>query len=84
MAVNTSRSQNAELAEGASDGKYKKIVQDRGGVTDVETWESRRDLSNGRFDITEARNKVLGDGSIHVTPDYVATEAGHLQGGSFF
>ena len=68
---NESRSENAELAEGMSDGKYKKIVTDRGGNVSPETYEDRRDLSDVHFGIHEARVKVLGDGSIHVTPDYV-------------
>lgn len=73
MAVNSSRSQNAELAEGMSDGKYKKVVTDRGGVVDPATYAERRDLSDAHFGIHEARTKVLGDGTVHVTPDYVAT-----------
>lgn len=82
MAVNTSRSQNAELAEGMSDSKYKKVVTDRGGAVDPATWEARRDLTDAHFGIHEARVKTLGDGSIHVTPDYVATPA--VTGGVLF
>lgn len=70
MAVNTGRSQNAELAEGMSDGKYKKITQDRGGNASPETAENRRDLGP-YFGMHEKREKVLPDGTIHVTPDYV-------------
>ncbi len=73
MTVNSSRSQNAELAEGMSDGKYKKVVTDRGGNIHPETTDDRRDLSDAHFGIHEARVKVLGDGTIHATPDYVAT-----------
>lgn len=73
MAVNNTRSQNAELAEGMSDGKYKKIVTDRGGNVDPATYADRRDLSDAHFGIHEARTKVLGDGTVHTTPDYVAT-----------
>lgn len=71
MAVNTSRSQNAELAEGMSDGTYKKISTDRGGRIGAETYDARRDLSDAHFGIHEAQVKHLGDGSVHVTPDYV-------------
>lgn len=70
---NETRSMNAELAEGGTDGKYKKIVSDRGGIVAVETWESRRDLSQRDYGMQEAKDKVLPDASIHVTPDYVAT-----------
>lgn len=73
MATNESRSLNAELAEGATDGKYKKITVDRGGSVSPETWESRRDLSQRDFGMQEAKDKVLPDGTVHVTPDYVAT-----------
>lgn len=71
MATNTSRSQNAELAEGMSDGSYKKVVTDRGGSVVPETYESRMDLSDAHFGIHEARVKHLGDGTVHVTPDFV-------------
>ena len=70
MATNTSRSQNAELAEGMSDSSYKKVVTDRGGVIGPETYESRMDLSDAHFGIAEAKLKHLGDGTVHVTPDY--------------
>lgn len=73
MAVNTSQSQNAELAEGMSDGTYKKIVTDRGGMVDPATYDARRDLHDAYYGIHEARTKVLGDGTMHVTPDFVAT-----------
>lgn len=70
---NNSQSLNANLAEGGTDGKYKKVVADRGGSVDPATYEARRDLSDAFFGIHEARNKVLGDASIHVTPDFVTT-----------
>lgn len=67
------RSQNAELAEGMSDGKYKKVVTDRGGNVSPGTYADRRQLSDVHFGIHEAREKVLGDGTVHVTPDFVGT-----------
>lgn len=73
MAENSSRSQNAELAEGMSDGKYKKVVTDRGGVVDAATWQERSQLDDVWHGIHEARTKVLGDGTVHTTPDYVVT-----------
>lgn len=79
---NESRSMNADLAEGGTDGVYKKVETDRGGVVGTETWEARRDLSPSRFDIAEARVKVLGDGSVHVTPDFV--DVGVHHGGAMF
>jgi hypothetical protein len=71
VTVNNSRSQNAELAEGMSDGTYKKITTDRGGPISPETWEAKADLSDAHFGIHEARVKHLPDGSVHVTPDYL-------------
>jgi hypothetical protein len=82
MAQNTSRSMNADLAEGMSDGKYKKVVTDRGGNISPETAEDRRDLGS-RFDIAESRRKVLGDGTVHVTPDYVDFPVGRSLDGLF-
>ena len=71
MTVNNSRSMNAELAEGMSDGKFKKIIADRGGVVHPETYDDRRDLSSAHFDIAETKVKHLGDGTVHVTPDFI-------------
>jgi len=73
---NETRSMNADLAEGATDSKYKKIETDRGGVVGIETWESRRDLSQRDFGMQELREKVLGDGTIHVTPDFIDAPLG--------
>lgn len=74
MSVNASRSQNADLAEGMSDGSYKKIITDRGGnlfTSDVGgTVAARSDLSDAHYGIHEAKVKHLGDGTVHVTPDF--------------
>ena len=63
---------NAELAEGMSDGKYKKVVQDRANA-DPATYEARRDLNDTHFGIHEVNPKVLGDGTVHTTPSFVET-----------
>lgn len=39
------RSANTELAQGATDGSYKQVVKDRGGVVEMATYDSHRDLS---------------------------------------
>ena len=44
MAVNSSRSMNAELQEGMTDGTYKKIPMDR-SVVDDPNLAARRDMS---------------------------------------
>lgn len=71
MGYPQSRSMNAELSEGSTDNKYKKIVQDRGGVIDPGTYESRADLNDEWFGIHEKKVKVAPDGLLHATPDYV-------------
>lgn len=78
MASNTSRSMNAELFEGQTDNKYKKVIQDRGGVVDVATYKNRKDLDDTWYGIHEAKVKALPDGRLHVTPDYYATAPARL------
>lgn len=74
MAVNNTRGMNANLAEGMSDSKYKKVVSsDRGGVIDAATYADRAHLDDLYYGIHEARTKVLGDGTTHTTPDFTAT-----------
>lgn len=77
MAINQSRSQNADLAEGMSDGKYKKVVMDRENAEPT-TYQDRAILSDQYYGIHEAREKVLGDGTVHVTPSFVATPPVHI------
>lgn len=73
MAENISRSLNGDLAEGATDSKYKKVVNDRGGVVDAATYLDRSHLDDLYYGIHEARTKVLPDGTVHTTPDFVVT-----------
>ena len=80
MAVNNSRSMNGNLAEGATDQKYKKVATaDRGGVIDPATYLNRSGLDDLYYGIHEARTKVLPDGTIHTTPDFVATPSADMQ-----
>lgn len=72
MAYAPSRSMNGDLNEGATDGKYKKFVQDRGGAIDPATVQSRKDLEGTWFGVTEKQPKVRGDGKIVSTPNYVS------------
>lgn len=78
MAHNQSRSLNGDLAEGMSDGKYKKVVMDRGGAIDAATYADRAALNDVYYGIHELRTKILPDGTVHVTPDFVATPIAHL------
>jgi hypothetical protein len=70
---NEGRSMNAELSEGSTDGKYKKVVRDRGGIIDPATAEARSHLDDEYFGFHEVNPKVAPDGLLHNTPDYVAT-----------
>jgi hypothetical protein len=62
---------NASLSEGATDGKYKKIIRDRDGVVEAATYETRADLNDQWFGIHEKRVKVAPDGLLHATPEFV-------------
>lgn len=74
MAANLTRSMNGDLAEGMSDGKYKKVATaERGGVIDGATYLNRAALDDLYYGIHEARTKVLPDGTTHTTPDFIAT-----------
>jgi len=73
MVYPNSRSMNAELSEGSTDGTYKKVVQGRGGVVGKETWEARTDLDDQWYGIHEKQVKVAPDGLLHATPNYQAT-----------
>jgi hypothetical protein len=48
MAVNDTRSMNAELAEGRTDGSVAKVVRDRGGEVDSATRRARQSLHADR------------------------------------
>lgn len=73
MVYALSRSMNSELSEGMTDGKYKKVVRDRGGVVDAGTLTERADLDDRYFGIHEKQVKVAPDGLLHATPDYERT-----------
>lgn len=72
-AASPMRKLNSEMYEGLTDGKYKKVVRDRGGYVEDCTYESRRDLDDLYFGIHEDPTKVLPDGRIVHTPDYIDT-----------
>uniref|UniRef100_A0AAU3I6B7 Uncharacterized protein n=1 Tax=Streptomyces sp. NBC_01393 TaxID=2903851 RepID=A0AAU3I6B7_9ACTN len=66
---------NAELNEGATDGKYKKLVADRGGlgVANSDTIRARVDLNDTWYGRHEDLVKVRPDGKAVHTPNYVQT-----------
>lgn len=73
MVYPLSRSMNADLHEGMTDGKYKKVVYDRGGIVETETWKSRADLLSAWYGIHEKQPKVAPDNVVAPTPDYYPT-----------
>jgi hypothetical protein len=78
MAQARPRSANAELREGMTDGKYKKVITDRGGVVEATTYTDRQDLADVWHGIHEAPVKVRPDGLPTQTPNFVATPPAHL------
>lgn len=74
MAVNTSRSMNAELREGLTDGSYKKVVNNRGGVVERATYDSRNELDDVWYGIHEVELKDIKTQPGHnTTPYFVPT-----------
>ncbi len=49
MAVNTSRSQNADLRLGATDGKYSNLTPDRGGNVEMDAVKERAALVTPKY-----------------------------------
>lgn len=73
MVYPVSRSMNADLAEGMTDGTYKKVIQNRGGKVEGSTAQSRASLDDNWYGIHEKQIKTSPDGLSHPTPNYVAT-----------
>lgn len=70
MSYPPSRGMNNALSEGSTDGKYKKIIQNRDGVVDPATYENRAELNDNWYGIHEKKVKVTPDGLLHATPNY--------------
>lgn len=67
------RSANRELEAGMTDGSYKKVIMDRGGVVEAGTWYQRDELSWIWYGICEAPVMDTPDGQKCVQPYHVAT-----------
>lgn len=78
MAYPMARSMNSELAQGLIDGKYKKVINDRGGVVEHTTQDSRVDLHDLYYGIHETPSKELPDGRAKTNPYYVPTRPVNL------
>jgi hypothetical protein len=74
MAYPKCRSMNRDLEEGMTDGRYKKVVTDRGGRPEGELlYEIRGEMNSINYGINEYKEKEFGDGTRGVTPNYVET-----------
>lgn len=74
MAYPTTRSMNADLVEGMTDGKFKKVVQNR-GQAERTTYQDRKALSDVYYGIHEVPVKTLPDGRTVRTPGFIPTPA---------
>lgn len=81
MSYAPSRSLTAELNEGLTDQKYKKINRDRGGVVEPTTYGERQDLNDVWYGMHETPVKRRPDGLTVRTPGYVANAPAHLYPG---
>lgn len=73
MAYPPTRSMNTDLHAGMTDGKYKKVGQNRGGFREDTTYADRRDLSDVWYGIHEAATVELPDGRVMAMPYHVDT-----------
>ena len=73
MAYAQPRSANRELEWGMTEGGYKSVVKDRGGVVEQGTWMARDDLSWIYYGICEAPVMDTPDGHMTVSPYHTAT-----------
>lgn len=74
MALPPLRSLNGDLIEGATDGRYKKVVNNRGGMVEGSTYANRDELDDVWYGIHETQPKdVPGMTGYHSSPQYVPT-----------
>ena len=75
MALPVTRSVLRELDEGMTDGTFKKVVRDRGGIVEPDFWTARRQLSVKLYGIVESPEKVCPccNNAVH-TPYTIATQ----------
>lgn len=73
MAYPRTRSVNRELDAGATDGKYKKVIADRGGDVEQTFTGNRTDLTNAYYGIHESPAMYRPDGRLCTNPYAVST-----------
>lgn len=59
-----------EFDEGLTDGTFKKVVQNRGGLVEPGAWHSRAQLSVKLYGIVEKPRKVLPASGLEVSTPY--------------
>lgn len=59
MAYPRARSVSKELDAGATDGKYRKVIADRGGEVEQTFMDNRRDLTGAFYGIHEAASMAV-------------------------
>lgn len=75
MALPRLRSMTADLREGATDGRYRKVAPDRGGVVESSFLEKRADLDDVWYGIHEKNPKVIpGLCETAPTPNWLPTK----------
>lgn len=73
MAYPRLRSMNSELNEGSTEGKYKRVINNRGGEVDELTVDNRKTLSDVWYGVHETDQKRRPDGKLVTTPYYRPT-----------
>lgn len=73
MTYGPTRSVNADLHEGLTDGSYKKVITNRGGFPERTSVQSRAHLDDQWYGIHEDPVKTGPDGIALPTPNFVAT-----------
>lgn len=82
MALPPLRPMRAELLEGATDGRYKKAIMNRGGFVEPGTYENNRaDTADTWIGIHEAVVKTSPTGGQGVTPNTTITRPMRYPGG---
>ena len=74
MALPPLRNMNAELVEGATDGSFNNVIQNRGGSVEPSTYQIRQVLDDVYYGIHETNPKdIPGMAGYRPTPNYVPT-----------
>ena len=73
MAYPRTRSVSRELHAGMTDGKYRKVIADRGGEVEHTFLANREALTDAFYGIHEAPSMVLPDGRVCSNPYAVST-----------